>query len=93
MKKKNYKALFLLFLLSAGLLLFDACASKNSSENNENPTLQQAIDNIVMPRLKVGAIIGVILRNQRHVFVYGTKSLDSSEAPDSNSIPITRNKT
>jgi CubicO group peptidase (beta-lactamase class C family) len=85
MNRKNFKLLVILFLAAVGLVFCNKCTSKRG-ENSETLTLRQAIDNIVMPRLKIGAIIGVILRNQRHVFAYGTKERNGSEAPDSNTI-------
>jgi D-alanyl-D-alanine-carboxypeptidase/D-alanyl-D-alanine-endopeptidase len=85
MNRKYLKLSVILFLAAVGLVFCNKCTSKRG-ENSETLTLKQAIDNIVLPRLKVGAIIGVILRNQRHVFAYGAKERNGSEAPDSNTV-------
>lgn len=82
MKTKCFKSLVLLFLLAIWLVFFFNCIP----ESSETRTLKQAIDNIVNPRLEVGAIIGVILKNQRHVFSYGTKELNGNEAPNHNTV-------
>lgn len=85
MNKKKFKLSILLLLLSLWLLSFHTCSPKKGKDIG-TLTLKQAIDNIVNPRLKVGAIIGVILKNQRHVFAYGTKERNGNEAPDSNTV-------
>ncbi len=85
MNRKKLKSLVILILAAVGLVFCDRCTS-NGGKNSETLTLGQAIDHIVMPRLKIGAIIGVILKNQRHVFAYGAKERNGSEAPDSNTV-------
>jgi CubicO group peptidase (beta-lactamase class C family) len=85
MNKIRFKTLVVLFFLSIWLLGFSNCSCK-SGKDNGTLTLKQAIDNIVNPRLKVGAIIGVILKNQRHVFAYGKKERNGNEPPDSNTV-------
>ena len=85
MNRKSLKLLVILILAVLGLVFYNNCTSKGG-ENSDMLTLKQAIDNIVKPRLKIGAIIGVILQNQRHVFAYGAKERNGSAAPDCNTV-------
>jgi D-alanyl-D-alanine-carboxypeptidase/D-alanyl-D-alanine-endopeptidase len=85
MNRKSLKLLVILVLAVLGLVFCNKCTTKGG-ENSETLTLKQAIDNIVKPRLKIGAIIGVILKNQRQVFAYGAKERNGSEAPNSNTV-------
>jgi serine-type D-Ala-D-Ala carboxypeptidase/endopeptidase len=76
---RRKQVIFPLIVLMASVFLFNCGVNKDK----RNPvSLKSAIDEIVNPRLKVGAIVGVIIGKKRYVFSYGTKKINGSEAPD-----------
>jgi len=79
LKTSRKRVAFLLIALLAMVSLF-SCEGNRDKRNPD--TLKAAIDEIVKPRLKVGAIVGVILDKKRYVFSYGTKKKNGSKAPD-----------
>ncbi|NIT61710.1 MAG: serine hydrolase [Aliifodinibius sp.] len=80
-----------LFTLSAIYLVFalllPGCKSDKTPTAPEFYSLEEEIDNIANRCMKVGAMIGVINKQQEKlVFSYGTKSRNSTEPPDANTV-------
>jgi len=82
------KKSFITSLLILVLIVFIAGCDKDKSINApEFTSLEQEIDNIAQKYVKVGAIVGIINKQQeREVFSYGTKSIYNNTPPDINTV-------
>ncbi|MCK4894727.1 MAG: serine hydrolase, partial [Calditrichia bacterium] len=75
--------LFLLILI----VIIAGCDKDKSITKPEFTSLEEEIDDIAQRYVKVGAIIGIINKQQeRLVFSYGTKSINNNEPPDINTV-------
>ncbi len=85
MYKKQTIIVKILIIVTA--LLFSDCGKDDTLTSPQYTSLEDEINDIVSRYLKVGAIIGIIDKNQeRHVFSYGTKSVNTNEPPDPNTV-------
>lgn len=82
MKKSGTIIVTVLFLLWH--LNFIGCST--DKQGNEIGPLNEAITNFAAKYINVGAVIGVIIRGERHVFVFGSKSLEIDDPPDMNTV-------
>ncbi|MFC1565063.1 serine hydrolase domain-containing protein [candidate division KSB1 bacterium] len=79
--------LIVITLCIINAVLFSGCSKDDTITGPWYTSLEEEIDALVLPYLKVGAIIGVIdTDQQRQIFSYGTKSVNNSEPPDQNSV-------
>lgn len=75
--------LFLLILI----VIIAGCDKDKSITKPEFTSLEEEIDDIAQRYVKVGAIVGIINKQQeRLVFSYGTKSINNNEPPDINTV-------
>jgi D-alanyl-D-alanine-carboxypeptidase/D-alanyl-D-alanine-endopeptidase len=74
--------------LFSTIFLFSNCTEDSVSPSDPPvSSLEEEIDLIANQYFKVGAIIGVINKQQEKlVFSYGTKSINSNEPPDANTV-------
>ena len=80
MKKINLTPIYWMVLLSFITTLFFGCATE------EQLSLEEQINEIVMPRIKVGAMVGVINNQERLILSYGSKAVNSNDPPDADTI-------
>jgi CubicO group peptidase (beta-lactamase class C family) len=77
--------IFLVFII-----LFSGCDSDEPPKNPQDPpfeSLEEEIDYLAGQYVRVGAMIGVINKQQEKlVFSYGTKSIYNNESPDANTV-------
>jgi CubicO group peptidase (beta-lactamase class C family) len=68
-------------------ILFSGCDKDDTPTSSPIGSLEEEIDQIANQYLKVGAIIGIINKQQeRIIFSYGTKSINNNEPPDANTV-------
>ena len=69
------------------LIGFCGCDKSSGPGGPEYESLEEEIRAIVEPRVRVGAMVGVIDRSQQeHVFSFGTRSVEDGTPPDSNTV-------
>jgi len=69
------------------IIFISGCDKDDTPTGPPIGSLEEEIDQIANQYLKVGAIIGIINKQQeRIIFSYGTKSINSNEPPDANSV-------
>lgn len=82
------KAMFVLKVFALiVIILFSSCGRDEIPTEPQPDSLEEEIDGIATQYARVGAMIGVINKQQEKlVFSYGTKSIHSDEAPDANTV-------
>jgi len=69
------------------IILISGCDKDDTPTSPPIGSLEEEIDQIANQYLKVGAIIGIINKQQeRIIFSYGTKSINNNEPPDANTV-------
>lgn len=69
------------------IIVFSGCDKNETVIGLQCNSLEEEIDSIAEQYVKVGAMIGVINREQEKlVFSYGTKSFNDNDPPDANSV-------
>ena len=69
------------------IILISGCDKDDTPTGPPIGSLEEEIDHIANQYLKVGAIIGIINKQQeRVIFSYGTKSINNNEPPDVNTV-------
>ena len=69
------------------ILVLSGCDKGETPTGPEFNSLEEEIDNIARQYVKVGAMIGVINKEQEKlIFSYGTKSFNTDDPPDANSV-------
>ena len=69
------------------LIVFSGCDKDETPTGPQFNSLEEEIDHIANQYLKVGATIGIINKQQeRLIFSFGTKSVNSNEPPDANTV-------
>jgi len=75
-----------LFLL-VFIVIITGCDKNKTITEPEFTSLEEEIDYIAQRYIKVGAVIGIINKQQEKlVFSYGTKSINTNEPPDENTV-------
>jgi len=68
-------------------MVFSGCNKNKTPTGPQFNSLEEKIDNLANQYVKVGAMIGVINKQQEKlVFSYGTKSINNNTLPDSNTV-------
>lgn len=74
-------------LISIFLIVLTGCDKQESPTGPQFNNLEEEIDHIANQYLKVGAIIGIINKQQeKSIYSYGRKSINSNEPPDANTV-------
>jgi len=69
------------------VIFISGCDKDDTPTGPPIGSLEEEIDQIANQYLRVGAIIGIINKQQeRVIFSYGTKSINSNEPPDANTV-------
>jgi D-alanyl-D-alanine-carboxypeptidase/D-alanyl-D-alanine-endopeptidase len=69
------------------IIIFSGCDKDETPTGPQFNSFEEEIDNLANQYVKVGAMIGVINKQQEKlVFSYGTKSINNSALPDSNTV-------
>jgi CubicO group peptidase (beta-lactamase class C family) len=69
------------------IIIISGCNKDDTPTSPPIGSLEEEIDQIANQYLKVGAIIGIINKQQeRIIFSYGTKSINNTEPPDANTV-------
>lgn len=89
MIKLGYISAFKIVLL--GLIISIIFSQCKKEENPPGPpvfnSLEEEVDYLVQPYLKVGFLVGIIDNNQNKIVLsYGSKTTDSEELPDENTV-------
>ena len=80
------KIIYVFSLIFIVIILFSGC-SEDSPTGPQFNNLKEEIDDIAGRYTKVGAIIGIINKQQeRLIFSYGSRSTNTTVAPDSNTV-------
>jgi len=70
-----------------GMLFILSCATDKTSVGPRFQSLEEEINGIAKTYTRVGAMIGVIDKQQQKlIFSYGSKSVDTNEPPDANTV-------
>ena len=73
-----------LFILT--VILITGCDS-NDEVNPGFSNLEEEVNHLASQYVKVGAVVGIIDQQQnRHVFTYGSKSVENPDKPDANTV-------
>ncbi|NIO49376.1 MAG: serine hydrolase [Candidatus Aminicenantes bacterium] len=85
MLRKIGFSLIIIFLIS--LIVLSGCKKNEAPDEPEFNSLAEEIDYLANQYVRVGAMIGVINKQQEKlIFSYGTKSINTTEPPDSNTV-------
>jgi len=69
------------------VILFSGCSKDYNTVNPGFTSLEEEVNYMANQYLKVGAVVGVINKQQkRQVFSYGVKSVGNAEPPDANTV-------
>jgi D-alanyl-D-alanine-carboxypeptidase/D-alanyl-D-alanine-endopeptidase len=83
----NLSIIFLIFLIVLAGCHKKEAPNNETSDEPEFNSLAQEIDYLANQYVRVGAVIGVINKQQEKlIFSYGTKSIDTTEPPDSDTV-------
>lgn len=83
---RNYTNLIIILLFSVATF-FSACKNDDTPEPVVFNTLEEEINFLTEKHILSGGIIGIIDKNQnRQIFSFGTKELNTNEPPDINSV-------
>ena len=83
------KRLIVLHVFIMGIIFWSCDNTQMPSEPSEPQfvSLNEEIDYFASQFVKVGAVVGIIDRNQqRRIYTYGSKSLTENEPPDANTV-------
>lgn len=74
-----------LFVIAA--LIFSGCNKNDDSTDPVFTSLEEEINYLANQYVKVGAVVGIIDKQQnRLIFSFGTKSINTTEQPDANTV-------
>jgi len=69
------------------LILFPNCHTDYDTTDDEFESLAEEIDHLANKYVKIGAVIGIIdKQQQRQIFIYGSKFLNTISPPDENTV-------
>jgi CubicO group peptidase (beta-lactamase class C family) len=69
------------------IIVFSGCDKEKTPTGPQFNSLEEEIDNLANHYVKVGAMIGIINKQQEKlVFSYGTKSINNNVPPDANTV-------
>ncbi len=78
---------FLRFFFLIVIISFSACKDDDLNPEPKYANLEKEIDAIAAKYVKVGAVVGVIDKQQEdHIFSYGTKSIGTIDPPDASTV-------
>jgi len=69
------------------LILLLGCSRNNEIIDQEITTLEEEINYLADQYVKVGAVVGIIDKQQnKHIFSFGSKSINNPDPPDANTV-------
>ena len=69
------------------IILISACNKQDEDVNPEMTSLEEEVEYLADQYVKVGAVVGIIDKKQiRHVYSFGSKSINDAEPPDANTV-------
>ena len=86
MMNRNF-IFFLRFFFLALTITLQSCKDDDPSPESEYANLEEEINALADKYVKVGAIVGIIDKDQKeHIYSYGKKGIEISDPPDSNTV-------